>query len=496
MGNTMESSFPVAVSPMCLLAALLTWSCMVALAESRPRPNILVLLSDDQRADTIAAWGNSHIQTPHLDRLTARGVSFRNNYCFGGNSGAVCIPSRAMLMSGRTWFRVGHDLEGVETFPTRLRKAGHRTFATGKWHNGQPSFLRSFEQGRSIHFGGMDDHTRVSVQDLQPDGTFTKPRTAGRFSSEQFADEAIGFLREQRPGKPFLAYVAFTAPHDPRNPPESWAQRYRSARPPLPRNYLPQHPFDNGQLVLRDENLLPWPRPPELLREQIAEYYGLISHMDQEIGRILDTLDQSPVGTNTVIVFASDQGLALGSHGLLGKQNVYEHSMRSPLIIAGPGIPAGVTVEAFTYLLDLHPTLCDLAGLAPTEGIDGESLKPLWTSSHARIRETVFLPYLNVMRAVRDDRWKLICYPTTNHRQLFDLQNDPDERVDLGGDPGRASDVQRLLGHLKAWQDRVGDTLPLTTNRPAPLMRDLTGLKREADGWQPHWILEKYFGNP
>jgi arylsulfatase A-like enzyme len=108
----------------------------------------------------------------------------------------------------------------------------------------------------------------------------------------------------------------------------------------------------------------------------------------------------------------------------------------------------------------------------------------------------VFLPYLNLMRAVRDDRWKLICYPPTNHRQLFDLQNDPDERVDLGGDPDRAADIQRLLGHLKTWQDRVGDTLPWTTNRPAPLMRDLTGLKREPDGWQPRWIVEKYFGTP
>lgn len=455
-----------------------------------------MLLSDDQRADTIGAWGNRRIQTPNLDRLAARGVSFRNNYCFGGNSGAVCIPSRAMLMSGRNWFRVGHELEGVETFPTRLRKAGYRTFATGKWHNGKPSFLRSFEHGRSIHFGGMDDHTRVQVQDLAPDGTFSRPRPAARFSSEQFAEEAIGFLREQRPGTPFLAYVAFTAPHDPRNPPESWATRYRSQPPPLPRNYLPQHPFDNGQLVLRDENLLPWPRPPELLREQIAEYYGLISHMDQQIGRILDILDQSPVGTNTVIVFASDQGLALGSHGLLGKQNVYEHSMRAPLMIAGPGIPAGRSVEAFTYLLDLHPTLCDLTGVAPPEGLDGESLRPLWTGSRGRIRDTVFLPYLKLMRAVRDDRWKLICYPPTNHRQLFDLQNDPDERVDLGGDPDRAADIQRLLGHLKTWQDRVGDTLPLTTNRPAPLMRDLTGLKREPDGWQPRWIVEKYFGMP
>lgn len=186
------------------------------------RPNIVFLFADDQRADTIGAWGNAHIRTPHLDRLVARGFSFRGNYCFGGNSGAVCIPSRAMLMSGRTWFGLPHTLQGTLTFPEHLRRQGYETFATGKWHNGEASFLRSFERGRSIHFGGMDDHTRTAVQDLQPDGKFTRRQPAPKFSSEQFADEVIDFLRRPAGGQPFLAYVAFTAPHDPRNPPEAW----------------------------------------------------------------------------------------------------------------------------------------------------------------------------------------------------------------------------------------------------------------------------------
>ena len=281
------------------------------------RPNLLFLFADDQRADTVGAWGNPHIQTPHLDRLVAQGFSFRNNYCFGGNSGAVCIPSRAMLMSGRTWFHVQHSLAGTTTFPEHLRAQGYQTFATGKWHNGQESFLRSFAEGRSVHFGGMDDHTRVAVQDLKPDRTFTPKKPAARFSSEQFAEEAIQFLEQRTNTAPFLAYIAFTAPHDPRNPPAEWREHYYARKLPLPRNYLPQHPFDNGQLVLRDENLLPWPRPPELLRDQLAEYYGLISHLDSQIGRILEALQRSPVATNTLIIYAADHGLALGSHGLL-----------------------------------------------------------------------------------------------------------------------------------------------------------------------------------
>jgi len=484
-----KSSRAWAIGVLLALATLLR-------AETPARPNILLLFADDQRADTIGAWDNHHISTPNLDRLVADGFSFRANYCFGGNSGAVCVPSRAMLMSGRTWFRVDHALKTAATFPEVLRQTGYTTFATGKWHNGAESLARSFQFGRSVFLGGMDDHTKTAVQDLKPDGTFTDKRPAPKFSSEQFADEAVRFLQQAPADQPFLAYVAFTAPHDPRNPPEEWRRRYYSQPPPLPRNYLPRHPFDHGQLVLRDEDLLPWPRPPELLRQQLAEYYGLISHLDVQVGRILSALKDSPHATNTYVIYAADHGLALGSHGLLGKQSVYEHSMKCPLIIGGPGVPAGKSSEAFTYLLDLFPTVCALAGVAPPEGLEGHDLAPLWTGRATRVRDSVFLPYLDLMRAVRDERWKLICYPQVNHRQLFDLQNDPDELVDMSGNPANAPHVERLLALMHGWQQRVGDTQTLTVASPRPLMRDLTGQTRQPDRWQPGWIVEKYFPRP
>ncbi len=458
-----------------------------------PAPNIVFLFADDQRADTIGAWGNPHIQTPNLDRLVARGFSFRGNYCFGGNSGAVCIPSRAMLMSGRTWYKTPHSLEGVTTFPEHLRRHGYETFATGKWHNGQPSFLRSFDQGRSIHFGGMDDHTKISIQDLNSDRSFTAKRPAEHFSSEQFADRLIEFLRRPVKDKPFLAYVAFTAPHDPRNPPENWRPKKGELLPPLPANYLPQHPFNNGELVLRDEELLPWPRPPAAVREQLGEYYGLIRHLDAQIGRILDALARSPHASNTYIVYAADHGLALGSHGLLGKQNVYEPSMRCPLIIAGPSIPSGKSTTAFTYLYDLFPTFCRLTQTPVQPDLDGFDLSPLWNGSATTLRDSVFLPYQGSMRALRDERWKLICYPQVNHRQLFDLHTDPDERVNVAGDPAHRATIDRLLTQMQAWQKQVGDTQTLTVSNPKPLIRDLTGLKRKPDPWQPQWVVEKYF---
>ncbi|HXG09979.1 MAG TPA: sulfatase-like hydrolase/transferase [Gemmataceae bacterium] len=465
-------------------------------ADAPRRPNILFLFADDQRADTIGAWGNRHIQTPNLDRLVARGFSFRNNYCFGSNSGAVCVPSRAMLLTGRTWFDVSANLDGAKLLPELLHEHGYTVFATGKWHNGQPSFLRAFPRGRSVFFGGMNDHTRTLVADVQ-DGKVVNQRVAEKFSSEQFADAAIEFLQTHRSDKPFFCYVAFTAPHDPRNPPEKYRELYYRNRPPLPANFLPQHPFDNGMTKgVRDENLAPYPRTPEVIREQLCEYYGLITHLDEQVGRVLTALEKSGRAEDTVIIYSADHGLALGSHGLLGKQSLYEHSMKCPLIVAGPGIPAGRSSQAFTYLFDLFPTICDLAGITPPEKPAGESLRPIWTGEKKQLRDSVFLPFTGLMRSVRDERWKLIVYPPINHRQLFDLQNDPDEIRDLAGDPRYAGEIERLTGLMQSWQAKVGDRQPLTVAKPKPREISFEGYVRKPDQWQPEWIIKKYFRRP
>jgi hypothetical protein len=253
----------------------------------QPRPNILVLFADDMRADAIGAYGNPHIQTPNIDRLVGAGFSFRGNYVFGGDSGAVCVASRAMLMSGRTWFNADTvGLKGARLLPELLGEQGYETFGTGKWHNGQPSWLRAFQRGKTIMFGGMSDHTRVPVRDLASDGKLTAERTGEKFSSELFADSAIEFLDRRDRKKPFFAYVAFTAPHDPRQPPLSYREPYYRSLPPLPANFLPQLPYDNGMVKdLRDEDLAAWPRRASTIRDQLAEYYGLITHMDEQIQR-------------------------------------------------------------------------------------------------------------------------------------------------------------------------------------------------------------------
>ncbi|MCC6234339.1 MAG: sulfatase-like hydrolase/transferase [Verrucomicrobiales bacterium] len=489
LGPTLHSILRLGLA----LGLLLVPSASASAIAPAARPNFLVLLADDQRADTIHAWGNRHIDTPHLDRLAHQGFSFRGNYCFGSNSGAVCIPSRAMLMSGRSWFSLRSDLGGSLLLPELLGRHGYTTFATGKWHNERASFQRAFQQGRAVFFGGMADHTQTPITDW--DGTsFSPQRVASRFSSETFADAALEFLNRPASPQPFFCYVAFTAPHDPRNPPEPYRQRYYRHRPPLPRNFLPQHPFDQGWTRgLRDENLAPYPRTPEVIRDQLAEYYGLITHLDEQIGRILNALERSPHATNTYVVFAADSGLAVGSHGLLGKQSVYEHSMRAPLILAGPGIPRDRSTQAFTYLLDLFPTLTDLAGLDAPPNLDGTSLRPLWTGERRAVRDSVFLPFTDTMRAVRDERWKLIVYPQINHRQLFDLRRDPNEQRDLANDPARAETLERLTSLMAEWQSRFGDRQPLSVDHPKLKALDLHGYQRQPDAWQPAWIVKKYF---
>lgn len=463
-------------------------------ARSPRRPNILFLFADDMRADTIGAHGNPHIRTPTLDDLARRGFSFRNAYVFGGDSGAVCVASRAMLMSGRTLFHVETTtLANAPLLPEVLGRAGYTTFGTGKWHNGEASWLRAFQQGRTVMFGGMSDHTRVPVKDLGPDGRLTPARVETTFSSELFANSAIAFLQAHKGPAPFFAYVAFTAPHDPRQPPPDIRQSYYDRLPPLPPNFLPQLPFDNGAMKGgRDENLGAWPRTERMVRDQLAEYYGMVTHMDGQIRRILDALDASGHAGDTVVVFAADNGLAIGSHGLLGKQSVFEHSTRVPMMMVGPGVPAGGSSEALAYVHDLFPTIAELTATQAPD-VDGLSLAPVFQGRVNRTRDSLFTVYTKTQRAVRDERWKLIAYPELGYLQLFDLRDDPFEMANLIDQPAHAAQLTRLHALMRRWQSQLGDTVPVPTTSRQPPAIDLTGLPRTTDQWQPEWVVRKYF---
>jgi len=485
----------------CGLLGSLWLACFLlfqASSHAAARPNILLLLADDMRADTLGAHGNTRIRTPNLDALAAGGFSFRANYVLGGNSGAVCVPSRAMLLAGKNWMRLdAPKLTGATLLPELLGKNGYTTFATGKWHNGEPAWLRAFQRGKNLMFGGMSDHTKVPVRDRGADGQLTPERIAEKFSSELFADSAIEFLREQdgqKEQRPFFAYVAFTAPHDPRQPPPEFGELYYRELPPLPANFRPQLPFDNGMMNGgRDENLAAWPRTEAVIRQQLAEYYGMITHMDAQIGRILAALRESGLAENTLVIFAADNGLALGSHGLLGKQSVYEHSTRVPMIFAGPGIPRGQSTRALTALIDVFPTLTGWLEIAPPAGLEGENLQPLWMGRAEKVRDSLFFPFIDLQRAVRDSRWKLIAYPKIGYLELFDLEVDPHEMKNLIHDAASAPHAERLRRLMGEWQAKLGDRAVIPAESRTPPKIDLTGQARKSDQWQPEWIVKKYF---
>ncbi|MHB8524200.1 MAG: sulfatase-like hydrolase/transferase, partial [Limisphaerales bacterium] len=454
----------------CAVVALLPHPAIAA--GPAERLNLLFLFSDDQRADTIHALGNPHIQTPNLDRLVDSGTVFTRAYCMGGMQPAVCVPARAMLMSGRTLFRVRENLEGQTTWPEMFARSGYETFITGKWHNQAPALLRSFESGRAVFLGGMGNPYSLPVQDITPSHQLANKRPTGRHAAEVFADSAIDFLKTRPRDRPFLLYVAFNSPHDPRLAPKEYHERYNAAKPPAPPDFLPVHPFNNGEMTIRDEQLAPWPRTPEVIRQHLADYYAAITFMDRQVGRILEALKESGDYDHTIIVFSSDQGLAIGSHGLMGKQNLYESSMRVPLILAGPGIPRKQRADALCYLSDIFPTLGELTGVAAPEGSEGRSLAPVIAGRTRAVRDSIFLAYRQFQRAVRDDRWKLIVYPHINKVQLFDLRNDPFELNDRSGDPARAGEIQRLTARLQELQNQLGDQQPLRTANPQPIEFD------------------------
>ncbi len=478
----------------------LTHPLAVCSAEAVRPPNVVLLFADDQRADTIGAHGNPHIQTPHLDRLAAEGFSFRRNYCAGSFSGAVCVASRAMLMTGRHWMNLprkkpSSDWGDSVTLPSRLSSQGnYDSFIIGKWHNGKQTLARSFSNGRSVYMGGMANHADFQVQDLA-DGELSEKRDAAAFSSTLFANEAVRFIESANQDKPFFLYVAFMAPHDPRNPPEDFREAYYKNRPPLPPNFLPQHPFQNAPQATsgRDESLAAWPRTEAVVSDQLCEYYGLVTHLDQQVGRVMEALEKSPHAKNTIVIYTADHGLAMGSHGLLGKQNVYEQSMSSPLILRGPGIPHGKSSDAFTYIHDLYATVCDFAGVAKHNDLDSQSLVPVIREQVDSVHESVFLPFQDNQRAVRDGRWKLHVYPKINHRLLFDLSSDPHEMKNLARDPDHQEDLQRMQSLMETWRTRLGDPYPLRAEKPEPLTPVYDNRSRVLDRWQPQWIRDKYF---
>ena len=319
-----------------LTAVLGGWNLCAIAAVSEPRPNILFILADDHRTDGMAALGNPHLKTPVLDRLVERGVAFSRAYVMGSTVGAVCAPSRRMMQTGRSLYHLP---------PGNMNK-GYAEFAVGVKglaENRDWSLLPRLMHANgyfTVHVGKGGNECVPALESYDINILHSDPKPEERIhSSQACADDVIKFLRNQKPGQPFFIYLAPPVPHDPRVAVKEFMDLYKPADIPLPASYLPVHPFDNGEMTVRDELLAPWPRTPEVIRRHLADYYACITCLDHHIGRIFDSLKELGQFTNTYVIFAGDNGLSLGEHGLMGKQNLYENGgMHVPLVIAGPGI--------------------------------------------------------------------------------------------------------------------------------------------------------------
>ena len=453
------------------------------------KPNILFIITDDQRFDTIHTLGNDEIITPNLDSLAERGVSFDRAHIAGGTCGAVCMPSRAMVMSGRNPFHLeelgGNIPSEHKTLAETFKNNGYETIGLGKWHNGCPAYARSFTQGAKIFFGGMWDHWNVPTCRYDPTGEYDNvinfvvdfysdnhPQEQhcdefepGKHSSTLLTDSAIELLKENAgKEKPFFMYLAYLAPHDPRTMPDKFRRMYDLEKIKLPPNFQKTIDTNYPLMVHRDEHLAAYPREEAEIKRHIAEYFAMITHLDYEIGRLLQALEESGEKDNTIIVFTGDNGLAVGQHGWLGKEDIYEHGVRVPLIMAGPGIAENSRNKAFVYLYDIFPTLCEKAGIEIPESVDGKSFVQLLDGEHGEnFRDELYLIFDEFVRGVKDDNYKLIEYRNGDAEEdkwtfLYDMKNDPWETKNLANCEEYKDTIaelrKKIINHRDEWEEQ------------------------------------------
>lgn len=446
------------------------------------KTNVLFIVTDDQRYDTIAALGNRDIKTPAMNELVENGVSFTNAYIPCGLIGAVCMPSRAMINTGRGLFDIEKNGENIprdhKLIGELLKENNFHCFGTGKWHNGPESFTRNFTTGSHAFFSGMWDHWNVPTCDYDVTGEYdnvvnfvvdfwksnqiTKINcdrfNPGVHSSTLLADSTIDFINDHDCGSPFYVYTAFLAPHDPRTMPEEYLDYYDEEKLTLTPNITGRHPFNYGVENIRDELLAGYPRDEKLVRKELKEYYAMITHLDFEVGRIIQALKDKGLYENTLIILCGDNGLSVGQHGLMGKQNNYEHSLKIPLIFSGALIPHNKRVDSFVFLHDIFPTLCELLKIEIPESVTGLSFYKMFEDGDYFSREGMYYAYENLLRSCRVGDYKIIEYRNyIDETQLFNIAEDPYETKDLSKDERCRNILQEMKKHFERFSVSSGD---------------------------------------
>lgn len=447
------------------------------------RPNFLFMIADDLTFRSIGSKNNPEVHTPNFDRLASMGCFFSHCFHQGSWSGAVCVPSRTMLNTGLSCFRAQKHDEDVPTWGETMGAAGYDTYIVGKWHLSPPMLGRSFREMGPVGPAMLHstDEKGQAYNRPAPGNTWRADDTSQKghwvhthlwagekqdrieHSCRMYADKAATFLKEKlsKRTNPFFMYVGFNEPHDPRQSPTEYLEMYPQEKVAIPPNFLPEHPFDQGDARVRDEMLAPFPRTKEAVQVHRREYYALISYLDAQVGRILDALEASGRAKNTYIILTADHGLAVGEHGLMGKQNLYDCSVRMPLFIAGPGVARGRQVDAMVYQHSMFATTCELAGIEVPEHVEFPSIAPLLHDDKP-LHDAMFCYYTRVQRSVRTQTHKLIVYPKAKQVQLFDLEKDPFETTNLVNDPALAGVKRELWARMKAFQQQLGDPLVLS----------------------------------
>ncbi|MGJ8744463.1 sulfatase-like hydrolase/transferase [Polaribacter sp.] len=408
------------------------------------RPNFLIVLVDDQSAVDLKMYNpNSILETPNIEKLAASGMVFDDARNMGAMIGGVCTPSRHMIMSGRTLWNLPafrgnknpnapENLE-LQTIGSVFNRAGYKTMRTCKKGNSYSAANKQFTVVRdATKRGGTEE-------------------SGSAWHSKQVLDY-LGNRENTKEDDPFLIYFGFSHPHDTRDGTPELLKKYGAInhtdknnppplnphQPELPKNYLDKHPFFHGHPNLRDEERVSgvWKRrDKQTIKNELGREYAASENIDIQLGKVLGKLKDMGELDNTYIIYTSDHGIAIGSHGLMGKQNLYEHSWKVPFIINGPNIKPNSRVKGNIYLLDILPTLCDLASIKIPETVQGKSFKSILEGKEQSLRDIVYGVYSGGskpgMRAVKKDDWKLIKYDMMNgeirETQLFNLAENPNE---------------------------------------------------------------------
>jgi arylsulfatase A-like enzyme len=451
------------------------------LSADEQRPNILFILTDDQRWDGFGSSGNERIHTPHLDRIAERGVHFRNAFV----TLAICSPSRAACLTGRygssngvTTFGAVNIKTGEPTFARALRDAGYRTGLTGKWHLKTTPEECGFDFVAACWGNGTWYNRRFTI-----DGEASK---RPGFVDDVTADESIRFIRESQEGKkPFVLWMCTQVPHMDNHhewPAEKqYLDNYDIDEMPLPKTWnddLSGKPEYLKTARNRTQALKYGYDKPEAIRKHARDYYAGVQQMDAALGRVLDELDRLDLRGKTWIIYMGDNGWMLGEHGMTSKVLPYEESMRVPMVIAGPDTKR-LTASDLVLNIDLTATIYELAGIPIPDTLHGRSLLQLVDGKSPKDWRTSFLYEAPTSQlgsqplwAVRTQRWKYIETQTSEDpddrfAELYDMQADAVEIKNLAREPEQQETVERLAAQLRRHQKDIASQDARASTRTA-----------------------------